>query len=744
MTSAFNLFQAKPVMKKLQPKDQKALNALLSLLDKSAQAETFSLNGFESLLAVPGIAMQLIDILLASTGVLTTEQQESRGMLLQYSLKLCLNDNDFGSSGVAEMKQAIEQQLSQYLATQQPPDFPVLRALINILFRAEIMISDSLLEQINQAEYPQADGSAELSEQVLHNLLAEIAAESQDASLYELTEYLFEQFSQLPPAVAPMIAMMLLQAKDEKLRRCATLFLLHPHPLFRKAMLDALPSLAQQKLLHSIDLQRLVWLRNWLQQDAHPTLDRCIKLLQRQQLPVAPIPEKVTITAVSATPFDNNGTMMLIVELKQERHFLLFSFMLKQGDGIKDAFITPPLTRKSLNEMKSNIHGEMPVVEIDNEVLVALLEHFLISSREQNRLPLALFLFRELTADVWGTPHAINEAQVRTALQGQKNRKTKLDLIEFLAGWAKLSNQPKQDLSNYINTQMEPMREVWRERFLLTALVFAKTANDMQQLFQAATDIAAGLPLIGIDAIKVIAIHSLGQLDQADDLLQQLLAANGLAIEDLTRVMATELDNLAAGFDVGLPELDPTKRIKRAVYQLKIQLKGSKPVISRTLLVMNTVSLESLHEILQIAMGWEMEHSYEFKNAELSFVPPWFEFTDASFYSDVGQLRDLLKNQDDKMTYVYDFGDWWEHQITLEKVLPAGRSNMPTQLLKAKGDCPPEDIGGISFYNQLRAALTDPTHQDHKKFCRKYKIKSGTWDADFVDIEEINQWLQPE
>jgi|GEM_PF-702540 len=731
-------------MKKLQPKDQKALNALLIQLDKSAQMDTFNLNGFESLLEQPAIALQLIDILLASTGVLTTAQQEHRGMLLQYGLKLCLTNDELGSVGVAELKQVIEQQLAQYLKTQQTPDFPVLRALINILFRADIMVSDSLLEQINQAEYPQADGSAEFSEQVLHNLLAEIAAESQDASLYELTEFLFEQFSQLPPAVAPMIAMMLLQASAEKLRRCATLFLLHPHPLFRKAMQEALPSLAQQKLLRSTDLQRLVWLRNWLQQDAHPTLDRCIKLLQRQQLPAMPVTETVTITTVTATPMDNSGAMMLIVELKQDRHFLLFSFMLKQGDGIKDAFITPPLTRKSLNEMKSNIHGEMPVVTIDNEVMVAVLEHFLLTSREQNRLPLALFLFRELTADVWGSPHAISETQVRSALQGQKNRKNKLELIEFLAGWAKPSNQSKQDLTAFINTQMEPMREVWRERFLVTALVFAKTANDMQQLFQAALDIAAGLPLIGIDAMRVIAIHSLGQLDQADDLLQQLLAANGLAIEDLTRVMATELDNLSDGFDLGLPELDPAKRIKRAVYQLKIQLKGSKPVISRTLQVMNTVNLADLHEILQIAMGWEMEHSYEFRNAELSFVPPWFEFTDASFYSSYGQLRDLLKNQGDKMTYVYDFGDWWEHQITLEKVLPAGRSNTPTQLLKAKGECPPEDIGGIGSYNHIRAVLTEPTHQDHKKFCRKYKIKSGTWDADFVDIEEINQWLQPE
>ena len=731
-------------MNKLSAKEQKAFETLLNQLDHSVETEKLRLNAHESLLEKPIVALQLIDILLASTGVLTIEQQEHRGMLLHYSLKLCFSHDELGSQGAAEFQQMIEQKLSQYLTSQNHPDFQVLRALINILFRGGVLLSDELQAQINQAEYPQAIGSAELSEQLLHEQLAAIAKESQDASLYELTEFLFEQFSQLPPEIVPIIATMLLQAADEKLRHSATLFLLHPHPLFRKALLDALPSLAQQKLLRSTDLQRLVRLRNWLQSDSHPVLDRCIKLLQRQQLPAEPEVEAASISTVSATPIDNSGAMMLIVELKQARHFLLFSFMFKQGQGIKDAFISPPLTRNSLNEIKSNIQGEMPVAAVDKDVMVALLEHFLLKSREQNRLPLALFLFRELTADVWGSPHAISEELVRNALIGQKNRKNKLDLVEFLAGWAKPSNQSKQDLASYINTQMEPMRELWRERFLVTALVFAKTANDMPQLLQAALDIGAGRPLVEIDPICVIAIHSLAPSQQPDDLLQQLLGLNGLDLHDLTHDMADEVDGIPDSFDLGLPELDPSKRIKRAVYLLRIQLKGSKPVISRTLQVMNTVSLESLHEILQIAMGWGMEHSYEFKNAELSFVPPWFEFADGAFYSRDGQLRDLLKNQDDQMTYVYDFGDWWEHQITLEKVLPAGRSNAPTQLLKAKGDCPPEDIGGIGTYNHIRAVLTDPTHQDHKKLCRKYKIKSGTWDPDLVDIDEINQWLQSE
>lgn len=746
----------KPDMTELQQKDLQALTALLAQLDKPAKVnKNFSPKGHESLLENPAVAFHLMTSLLASRGVLTAQQQEHRGMLLQYSLKMCLTDDEFSAVAVAQFQQTIEQLLRQYLTTQLKPDFPVLRALINILFRAEILLSDELLAQINQAEYPQPGDSAEFSETVLHNLLADIAAECKDASLYELTDFLFEQFSQLPPEVAPMIATMMLQAADDKLRNSATLFLLHPHPLFRKTMLDALPSLAQKKLLSATDLRRLVWLRNWLNKEAHPTLDRCIKLLQRQQLPVVQhSSDEATIVAIFATPLDNSGAMMLMVELKQGRHFLMFSFMLKQSDGIKDAFITPPLSRKKLNEMRAQIQGDMPVVAIEQEVMAQLLEHFLLRSREQNRLPLALLLFKELTSGVWGNPHAIAHESVAAALVGQKNHISKLELVDFLEGWIKpvqLPDQkvkqnskqdPNQTIVHYINTQMEPVREQWRERFLLTSLIFAQTANDIPLLFQAAQDIAAGRPLHEIDEINVIAMWSLGQFEQPENLLQQLLAVNDLDINDLGQ--DEEFGGLADIFDLALPELDSANRPKRAVYQLKIQLKGSKPVISRTMQVMNTVNLADLHEILQIAMGWEMEHSYEFKNAELSFVPPWFEFTDESFYSRDGQLRDLLKNQGDKMTYVYDFGDWWEHQITLEKLLPAGRSNTPTQLLKAKGVCPPEDCGGIGYFNHLRAVLTDPTHKEYKKLCREYGFKSGKWDADFVDIEEINQWLQPE
>lgn len=496
-------------MHTLKPDQQQALSELLNQLDEAEPSLKFPLNTHGSLLENPAVALELIDLLLGSSGVLNTVQQENRGKLLKYSLKLLLCDEEAGSSSVVAFKQRIELQLAHYLQLQLKPDFLVLRAVINILFRADILISDELLARINYAEYPQVLDSAEFSEQVLHDILAEIAAENSDASLYELATFLFEQFSQLPPPVAPMIATMLLQASDLRLQQTATLFLLHPNPLFRQAMLDALPSLAQQKLLRGTDLQRLVWLRNWLQLTAHSTLDRTIKLLQRQQLPIHLTTETTRIVAASATALDHNGAMMLMVELTQGRQYQLFSFMLKQTEGIKDVLITPPLSRKKLQQMKAQIQGETPLVAIDISVMVALLEHFLLKSREHNRLPLALLLFRELTAGGWGSPHAIDEAFVRRAVMGQPYRKNKRDMLEFFAGWATPLHAPNMVLADYIQTQMEPMRERWRERFLLTALVFSKKANDINELLQAASDIAAGHPLLQIEATRVIAMYSL-------------------------------------------------------------------------------------------------------------------------------------------------------------------------------------------------------------------------------------------
>src|SRR5260370_9423881 len=76
-------------------------------------------------------------------------------------------------------------------------------------------------------------------------------------------------------------------------------------------------------------------------------------------------------------------------------------------------------------------------------------------------------------------------------------------------------------------------------------------------------------------------------------------------------------------------------------------------------------------------------------------------------------LAEVLAEPGARMRYTYDFGDDWEHDIVLEKVLPPDRVAR-VSCLAGKGACPPEDCGGAWGYACLKEVLADPDHEEHE------------------------------
>nr|VFJ86440.1 MAG: pRiA4b ORF-3-like protein [Candidatus Kentron sp. H]VFJ88317.1 MAG: pRiA4b ORF-3-like protein [Candidatus Kentron sp. H]VFJ95545.1 MAG: pRiA4b ORF-3-like protein [Candidatus Kentron sp. H] len=178
----------------------------------------------------------------------------------------------------------------------------------------------------------------------------------------------------------------------------------------------------------------------------------------------------------------------------------------------------------------------------------------------------------------------------------------------------------------------------------------------------------------------------------------------------------------------------------RETYQLKIGLKGSKPPIWRRILVVSTVRLSELHSIIQIVMGWKNRHLHQFVlGGERYGGAPDPDFglegmLDGSQY----RLDQLLSQEKVSMIYEYDFGDGWEHKITLEKTLPFDPKATLPVCIKAKGACPPEDIGGMGGYYEFLEALNDPAHPEHED----YKEWVGVdFDPDAHDRDAVNRRL---
>lgn len=182
-----------------------------------------------------------------------------------------------------------------------------------------------------------------------------------------------------------------------------------------------------------------------------------------------------------------------------------------------------------------------------------------------------------------------------------------------------------------------------------------------------------------------------------------------------------------------------TTQSLRSIYQLKITLRGSRPPIWRRLLIASSENLEDLHIALQIAMGWTNSHLHEFVNGRERYGIP-----DEDFPSDIHdevdyRLNQVFKKEKDKLNYVYDFGDGWEHEVVLEKILPFELGAVLPVCLKGKRACPPEDVGGVGGYTMFLEAIADPSHPEHEEML---EWVGGDFDAEHFDLAETNDLLR--
>lgn len=176
-----------------------------------------------------------------------------------------------------------------------------------------------------------------------------------------------------------------------------------------------------------------------------------------------------------------------------------------------------------------------------------------------------------------------------------------------------------------------------------------------------------------------------------------------------------------------------------SIYQIKVSLIDAKPPIWRRLLVSSTTTLAKLHDILQIAMGWENYHLHQFEANGISYgrPDPDFDWDDIIDERQV-KLHDVLRNEKDSLRYEYDFGDSWEHKIVLEKIFPRDGKIPVPQCIKGKRACPPEDVGGVWGYESFLEAISDPKHPEHKDML---EWVGGDFDPEEFYLDAVNELL---
>ena len=176
---------------------------------------------------------------------------------------------------------------------------------------------------------------------------------------------------------------------------------------------------------------------------------------------------------------------------------------------------------------------------------------------------------------------------------------------------------------------------------------------------------------------------------------------------------------------------------KTKIYQLKIQLREIDPPVWRRVLVPGEVTLDELHDVIQIAMGWTDSHLHEFEVDGVRYGvshPDWGD--DVADESRVKLFR--IAGGGSRLLYTYDFGDDWEHDVTVEQVLVPEPATRYPCCVAGERACPPEDVGGPWGYADFLEAVTDPSHDEHEQWIEWI---GGGFDPDHVDLAAVDKVL---
>ncbi|MEW6489217.1 MAG: plasmid pRiA4b ORF-3 family protein [Thermodesulfobacteriota bacterium] len=172
-------------------------------------------------------------------------------------------------------------------------------------------------------------------------------------------------------------------------------------------------------------------------------------------------------------------------------------------------------------------------------------------------------------------------------------------------------------------------------------------------------------------------------------------------------------------------------------------LKGAKPPVWRRILVPAEIRLSRLHDVLQAAMGWTNSHLHEFRvgrDVRIGTADPQWDAPGEVMDEHKVALSSLAPEPKDKLTYVYDFGDDWEHTVAVAKILEPSPGAIVPSCLSGKGACPPEDCGGVWGYGELLDVLADPDHPEREE---RLEWLGEDWDPLAFDLEAVNRRLAP-
>lgn len=176
------------------------------------------------------------------------------------------------------------------------------------------------------------------------------------------------------------------------------------------------------------------------------------------------------------------------------------------------------------------------------------------------------------------------------------------------------------------------------------------------------------------------------------------------------------------------------------VFQFRVSLSGLEPQIWRRIQVPGNYSFWDLHVAIQDSMGWLDYHLHDFliedpaSGESVRFgIPDEFDELDIAPDWEY-RIADYFTSENPRAIYLYDYGDCWEHEVLLERILPRDSDSGYPKCLAGERACPPEDCGGIYGYQRLLEVLGNPLDEEHEEMA---EWLGAPFDSEAFDPDKV-------
>jgi len=416
--------------------------------------------------------------------------------LLNHQLELIRYRSDRGRQWAIDMLDEFQENLKD-IAEQQAIGHEDLFALAAALGHAKVPVKPELSEALMTSgpELPELMPPEQALNEAVRPLIDELARNV--TSPFEVMEAMSETTAVTPPMLRCFMAHELALSPHPVMREAVPLMLLDADAEVRHAAALALDQIAAPDTLSPVSLRRAIALRNWIPEADRAALDQAIRKARVkgvQPAQWAPAPE----LALRASPIDGSGAQSMLFTTRSGRSGLLAGLLLKQGFGIRDAWCNRDVPSREITSAVAEMQRKLAMPELERSYIDLAVQHGIALGVAANNLPdPALLEIAEAVSGADWKDRRIDAAAETEHLFGelpteQRSASAITASLRRSVGWMRenrlwdswfeddaevrdaIPPAKQHDVGAAARVLLEGViaqrRNVWAERFLLTAL----------------------------------------------------------------------------------------------------------------------------------------------------------------------------------------------------------------------------------------------------------------------------------